>query len=388
MTHSVWRSPFRPFFLLGALYGPFLILTWIPHYTGLLTFSGWQMGVLPTLWHQHEIVFGFSTAIIFGFILTALPSWGGTDEIEKNGLILLVCSWLLGRLAAAFSGLLPLPLVAFLDLIFLPVFVLLLAPRLHNVNFRISMGLFVITASFFAGNLCYYLGVLQQDQQLWQQGLRIGLYAMIFHCSVTLGILGPIFTENALLEDDRPTEIGHEAILEWLSALAIIGLAAAYLGAASAPVSGTLALISFALHAVRLYRWRSLSILSSPIVWVLHLGYAWLCISLLLLTLDNFGLAVGTESWVHAFTLGGFGLMSLGLMTRVTLRHTGRELRPHPAMVAAYLILAAAALLRVAVPMASLGRELLLLSALLWVAPYLIYLALYGRMLLAPSLPE
>jgi len=344
--------------------------------------------MLPTLWHQHEIVFGFSTAIIFGFILTALPSWAGTDEIKKNGLILLVCSWLLGRLVVAFSGLLPLPLVALADLSFLPVFVLLLAPQLRNVNFRISMGLFVITASFFSGNLCYYLGVLQQDEQLWQQGLRIGLYAMIFHCSVTLGILGPIFTENALLEDGRPREIGHVAILEWLSAASIFALAVADLGAASAPISGTLALFSFLIHTVRLYRWRSLSILTSPIVWVLHLGYAWLCISLALLTLDNFGLAVGTESWVHAFTLGGFGLMSLGLMTRVTLRHTGRELRPHPAMVVAYLILTAAVLIRVAVPMASLGRELLLLSALLWVVPYLTYLALYSRMLLTPSLPE
>ena len=388
MSPCVWHSPFRPFFLLGALYGPLLVLTWIPHYTGLLTSNGWQMSMLPTLWHQHEIVFGFSTAIIFGFILTALPSWAGTDEINKNGLVLLVCCWLLGRLAVAFSGLLPLPLVAFADLSFLPVFVLLLAPRLRNINFRISMGLLVITAGFFAGNLCYYLGVLQQDQQLWQQGLRIGLYAMIFHCSVTVGILGPIFTENALLEDGRPTKIGHVAILEWLSAASIIALAVADLGTAPATIIGTLALFSFALHAVRLYRWRSLSILTSPIVWVLHLGYAWLCISLLLLTLDNFGLAVGTESWVHAFTLGGFGLMSLGLMTRVTLRHTGRELRPHTAMVAAYLILAVAALLRVAIPVASLGRELLLLSAALWVVPYLIYLTLYSRMLLAPSLPE
>jgi len=363
-------------------------MTWIPHYTGLIPSMGSQSISLPALWHQHEIVFGFSTAIIFGFILTALPSWAGTADIKNTGLVILVFSWLLGRLALVLSSLLPLPLVAILDLSFLPIFAWLVVPQLRNVHHRIFLGLIVITAGFFIGNLCYYLGVIQHEQQLWQQGLRIGLYAMIFHCSVTLGVLGPIFTENALLEDGRPTEIGHVVILEWLSAASIIALAVADIGAASTPISGALALFAFALHAVRLYRWRSLSILTSPIVWVLHLGYAWLCISLLLLALDYFGLAIGTESWVHAFTLGGFGLMSLGLMTRVTLRHTGRELRPHWAMVAAYLSLAAAALLRVAVPMASLGHELLLLSALLWVAPYLIYLALYARMLLTPSLPE
>lgn len=101
-------------------------MTWIPHYTGLNPSMGSPSVSLPTLWHQHEIVFGFSTAIIFGFILAALPSWAGTDELKKNSLILLVCSWLPGRLAVAFSGLLPLPLVAFADRSFLPVFVLLL----------------------------------------------------------------------------------------------------------------------------------------------------------------------------------------------------------------------------------------------------------------------
>jgi uncharacterized protein involved in response to NO len=144
----------------------------------------------------------------------------------------------------------------------------------------------------------------------------------------------------------------------------------------------------FLLHGVRLYRWHSLSITNTAIVWVLHLGYAWLCIALFLSALEDFGVPVGTESWVHAFTVGGFGLMSLGLMTRVTLRHTGRELRAPQAMVAAFMCLAAAALVRVVIPLTSLRHELLLLSALLWVTPYFIYLALYGRILLAPSLPE
>ena len=97
----LWRSPFRPFFLLGALYGPLLILSWIPRYTGLLP---GVMEPLPTMWHQHEIVFGFATAIIFGFILTALPSWAETPEIKGPALVLLVLSWVLGRLAIAASS--------------------------------------------------------------------------------------------------------------------------------------------------------------------------------------------------------------------------------------------------------------------------------------------
>ena len=376
--HPLWRSPFRPFFLLGALFGPALLLSWFPLH----------LGTLPALYHQHEMVFGFATAIIFGFLLTALPSWAGTSELTGARLRLLVLCWLGGRLAVATTSLLPLPLVAAIDLGFPVLFALLVGPGLRTVKLPIIAGLALITTGFFAGNLCYYLGIMEQDQALSLQGLRLGLYAMIFHCSVTVGVLAPIFTENALQERGQARDIGHSLALEWLSALSILALAVADTAGAEPFTNGILAFVCLLLHCLRLGRWQSLEIIDTPIVWVLHFGYAWLCVSLLLYALQGFGLAVGTESWVHAFTVGGFGLMSLGLMTRVSLRHTGREMRPGPAMVGAYLCLAAAALVRIAISLTPARPELLLLSTLLWVIPYLLYLALYGRMLLTPSLPD
>jgi uncharacterized protein involved in response to NO len=384
----LWRAPFRPFFLLGALYGPLLILSWIPQYTGLFQAFAQAGNSLPALHHQHEIVFGFSTAIIFGFILTALPSWAGTVEITGSRLALLVLSWAVGRVSVVLSSLLPLPLVAVLDLSFPLLFAVIVGMGLLKVRFDIKLGLALITGGFFAGNLCYYLGILEQDHTLWQQGLRIGLYAIIFHCSVTVGVLAPIFTENALLENGQPSRIGHVYFLECLSAFSILTLAIADIASAAPAVMGTVALLSCLLHGARLYRWHSRGITNTPIVWVLHLGYAWLFVSLLLCALEGFGLPIGTQSWVHAFTVGGFGLMSLGLMTRVALRHTGREMRPAPAMVTGYLCLCIAALVRVLVPATSMQHELLLISAVLWVAPYFIYLGLYGRMLLSSSLPR
>ncbi|MBT4521664.1 MAG: NnrS family protein [Halieaceae bacterium] len=383
----LWSSPFRPFFLLGALYGALLMLLWIPQYTGLLPPREDPLGGLPLLWHQHEILFGFSAAIVIGFILTALPSWAGTTEIKGSKLALLLLSWILGRLAVTFSAELPLPLVAVVDLSFPLLFALSVRPRPGETRLQISLGLAVISALLLVGNLSYYLGALQHDLQLTQQGLRIGLYAIIFHCSVTVGILAPIFTENALFEDGQPVDIGHIPWLEWLSALSILVLAAVDIAGVSPSVGGTLALLCCLLHGVRMGRWHSLKIRSMPIVWVLHCGYGWLVISLLLLALETYGLSIGAESWVHAFTVGGFGLMSLGLMTRVTLRHTGRELQPHPIVVGAFLCLASAAVVRVAIPIASLGHEWLLLSALLWVIPYIIYLLFYSQLLLTPSLP-
>jgi len=334
------------------------------------------------------MVFGFATAIVFGFIMTALPSWAGTEEITGFRLFVLVLAWVTGRLFVALSSMLPPTLVALVDLSFLLLFAILVGSLLRNVRFEISLGLALITALFFTGNLCYYLGVVTQDNHLWQSGQRLGLYALVFHCSVTVGVLAPIFTENALREKGQPTLIGHSQALEWLSAISILALAAADIFEATSPVIAALALASGLLHLVRLCRWRSFSITTVPIVWVLHFGYLWLIVALWLRVLANINPDIGAESWVHAFTIGGFGLMSLGLMTRVTLRHTGREMRPAPAMVAGYLCLALAAVIRVIIPATSFHNELLLLSALLWLIPYIIYLVSYGRMLVGPSLPK
>jgi uncharacterized protein involved in response to NO len=387
-TAPLWRSPFRPFFLLGALYGPVLLATWILPYTGLLPMPQMTAGVFPLLYHQHELVFGFSTAIIVGFIMTALPSWAGTAEISGTPLAILVASWALGRLAVALSPWLPTLIVAGLDLSFPVLLAALLGPGLRQVDIRYKLGLAVIIGGFFAGNLCYYLGAVQGDQALWSPGLRIGLYTMIFHCSVAVGLLAPIFTENTLAENGQPAVIGHKPLLEWLSALSILLLAGADTAGATGLATGLLALACCLLHLARLLRWRSFDIITTPIVWVLHLGFAWLCLALLLLAVDGLGLAIDQESWVHAFTIGGFGLMSLGLMTRVSLKHTGRTLRVPTALVLAYLLLSTAALVRVLLPLTSLRVEMLMLSGLLWVLPYLAYLLLCGPMLVMPSLPH
>jgi len=387
-TAPLWRSPFRPFFLLGALYGPMLLAGWILSYTGLLPVSGMTGGPLPLLYHQHELVFGFGAAIIIGFIMTALPSWAGTEEVSGAPLVLLVSSWAVGRLAVGMGSLLPPLVVAALDLSFPLLFVLVVGPGLRQVDIRYKLGLAVIVAGFLIGNLCYYLGVIQEDRHLWSQGLRIGLYGMIFHCSVTVGVLAPIFTENALAEKDRPATIGHNPPLEWLSALSIVVLAAVDLANISPALAGVLALVCGLLHVARLARWRSLEVVDTPIVWVLHLGFAWLCLALLLFAAGGLGLNIETEAWVHAFTVGGFGLMSLGLMVRVSRKHTGHNLQVPVPLVIAFLMLAAAALIRVLLPLTSPREELLLVSALLWVLPYLIYLAQCWRMLLMPSLPR
>lgn len=189
------------------------------------------------------MLFGFSTAIVFGFILTALPSWAETVEATGSRLQWLVLGWLAGRLAVPSTALLPLPVLAALDLNFPVLFALLVAPGLCNVQIQFKLRLILIIGGYFADNLCFYLGVMEQDHALWLLGLRIGLYALIFHCSVTVGVLPPMFTETALREGGRPRSISRNHLVQWLSAFSLAALAAADIAGAAPAVTGGLALL-------------------------------------------------------------------------------------------------------------------------------------------------
>jgi uncharacterized protein involved in response to NO len=148
------------------------------------------------------------------------------------------------------------------------------------------------------------------------------------------------------------------------------------------------ALAAAAVHAWRCARWRGWRTLGEPLLWCIHLGYAWLIAALVLRAVSELVPAVPREAWIHAFTVGAYGMLKIGLMTRVALRHTGRPLHASPPMQAAFLMMLAAAFLRLAYSVHGLGEWALAVSALLWAAPFLLYLALHGPMLLAPSLPR
>jgi uncharacterized protein involved in response to NO len=148
------------------------------------------------------------------------------------------------------------------------------------------------------------------------------------------------------------------------------------------------ALLAFALHAVRLARWQGWKVWDAPLLWMMHVAYAWMVVAFLLLALGDIGSAGAARAWLHAFTVGALGSMMLGLMTRMSLRHTGRPLVPPPAMVAAYLLLQAAALLRVCAALAGAGEPWIVASGIAWIAAFAIFLGCFGAILVSPSLPR
>lgn len=383
LAAPLWTSAFRPFYLLGAAYAPLLMLAWLGPYLG---WWGVPAGLPLQLWHGHEFIFGFSAAIICGILLTALPSWAGTEEIAGGRLILLAGLWLAGRAAL----IVPLPAVfgAVLDCALFPAMAALLTPQLLRVKNRYYLLLLPILAGLFAANVAFHAGRIAADAAAMSFGLRLAVYSIVLLYVLKGGVLTPIFTGNALREKTRGGEIPFIPWLDVLATASVVTLAAADLVGLPALWLGNIALATCVIHAVRLARWRGWRVADIPLLLVMHFGYAWLVVAFALKAAAELSGALPEIVWLHAFTVGALGMMMLSLMTRVVLRHTGRPPQLPPALVFAYALMFAAAVLRVTVTLCGLGTAWLALSVLLWAAPFAIYLALFGAMLWRPSLPR
>lgn len=378
-------SGFRPFYLLGALYAPLLAAGGVGAFVGVVEL---EAAGGPVLWHGHEMIFGFALAIIVGTLLTALPSWAGTPELNGAPLLALVLLWLAGRIAFWVAPWLPLRAVASADMLLLPALIGVLAPGLWRAPNRLYRLLLPILLALFAANLAYHAAALAGDTPAAAHALRGAVWALVVLYTLKGGVLTPIFTGNALRLLGRGEQARFLMPLETFALALLLGLALADLNAAPAHLSGALALACAGVHGVRIARWRGWRVADQPLLPAMHLGFVWLLFAFLLKAAADFGAAVPGAAWLHAFTVGALGLMMLSLMTRVSLRHTGRALEaPSPLRIAALLMFSAAAL-RLAASVHGLGPWVVTLAALLWAAAFVVYLLRFAAVLTAPSLPR
>ncbi len=383
--NPLWLSAFRPFYLLGAAYAPLLAVAWLGALLG-----GWTLphGLPLKLVHGHEFIFGFAAAIIFGVVLTALPSWAGTAEVDGGRLKLLVALWLAGRFGFWLAPWLPAPLPALLDCLLYAAAIAMLAPQLLRVKNRLYLLLLPIFAALFLANLIFHQAAARGDAALAGLALRGAIWAIVVLYVLKGGVLAPIFTGNVLREKGRGAQPPFLMPLEAAALIALLALAACDLGGAPPAWSGSAALACLLLYGWRSARWQGWRVADVPLLLPMHLGFAWLLLAFALKAVADLGGALPESAWLHAFTVGSLGLMMLGLMTRVSQRHTGRPLSmPWPMMVACAAMFLAAAL-RVAAGVGAGHTALIALATLLWVLPFVIYLIFYARMLLAPSLPR
>lgn len=384
-SSPLWQSPFRPFYLLGALYCPILVLLWLGSHAGII--EGISPGISLSLWHGHEMIFGFFGAIVAGFTLTFLGSWAQTEEISGGRLAFITALWLLGRLAFYFSNLLPNLLVMLLDSSLYFVIALMVAPRLWAAPNRIYLTALIIFCGIGFGNLLFHLGILEGDLALASLGLRTGIYAIMIKFVVAGAFLTVVFTNN-ILPDQGVKEITFNP---WIEGLAVLSLAFFILSDLLSMHSYwclVAAIFACLIHSIRFARWHTWRVKRYPIILIMHLAYLWLILSFALRAIHDANGTIATQLWLHAFTAGAMGLMGISFMTRVVLRHTGRQLKANPMIVICYSLIFIASIMRLCAYLFGFNNQLMVSSAVLWTIPFAIYLILYGRMLWQPSLPK
>lgn len=381
---ALWSSGFRPFFLVGCLYSLLVMVVWLGTFAGHIAHP--LQGLPLHVWHGHEMLFGFAGAIIAGVVLTALPSWAGTPEIRGTRLALLTGTWALGRFGFCLPGL-PHPVSAGLDLVFFPLLLVMLAPQLLVARNRLYLLLLPILAALFAANLGFHVAMHAGDAPRMQLALHGAVYVVIVFFTLAGGVLTPIFTGNALREKNLGDTPHFSMPLETATLCTLVLLAMLDLLSAPALMIGISALACAVLHAWRVWRWKGWRVAGVPLVALMQLGFVWLILTLLLKAAGTLGTTVAPSAWVHAFTVGSLGMMMLGLMLRVSLRHTGRNLALPSLIPLACLLMLLAGVLRLAAPAVGFGVVGVAIAAVLWSVSVAIYLTRFAAILVRPSLP-
>ena len=376
MIPPLLRLGFRPFFLLGSglalLAIPLWILGLFGHLGSLQPSGGWLA------WHRHELVFGFAGAIIAGFLLTAGQTWTGQAAPSGRPLLVLVLVWLAARLA--WLPLVPGALLVLLNVGFFVLVALTLGRMLWAVRQTRNYPIVVVLLLLALADAVNLLGVWQANDA-WQ---RQGALGAVWLVAALMGLIGgrviPFFTQRGL---GRVQQVAAWPKLDWALLLGSLLVAVLHVSGVALQASWLVAVVFLALgvgHAIRLVRWFDPGLLRVPLLWSLHLAYAWLAVACLGMALWHSGVALNPSLAVHALTVGAMGGLILAMIARVSLGHTGRPLAPPKGMTLAFILLNLACLSRVLLvliwPYAALW-----LAGLCWTLGLGLYLWRYAPML-------
>lgn len=376
---AVLTYAFRPMFLAAGSWAIVAIAIWLAMFLGYIRLP---IRFDPLAWHIHEMLFGFVMAAVAGFLLTAIPNWTGRLPVRGRPLALLAGLWLLGRIVCLISADLPAWLVIVADLSF-PIVLLAVSAReiITGRNWR-NLPMTAPLAVFVTADLLMHLESLDVPVPSGL-GWRLGLAAPILLISVIGGRIIPSFTRNWLFKRNSAFLPAPHGTVD---SVAVGLLHAGLILWAVFPdfrVTGAVLLAAAALNAWRLARWAGVGTRTEPLLFVLHVGYAWVVVGTALLGLSILDTGVPVASAIHALTAGAIGTMILAVMPRVTLGHTGRDLTASRATVAIFVLITAAGITRVCASWHTDDMMILLaLSAASWIAAFGLFEIAYGPMLL------
>ncbi|AQZ32544.1 short-chain dehydrogenase [Pseudomonas sp. LPH1] len=367
----LWRLGFRPFFLAGALFALLAVALWAAALHGLAN-PAVPGGMLA--WHRHEMPFGFGLAIIAGFLLTAVQNWTGRPGLSGRPLIALFGLWLAARLVWFIP--VPLALLIALQLAFIALLIAQMAQQLIAAKQRNNYPILLILSLLALCQSLTLIGLAMSDDDLQRRGTLAALWLIAVMLSLIGGRVIPFFTQRGLGRAEA------FAAHPWQDRLLLAcGVLVAALFASGHPLqarpwlAAPFILLS-ALHGLRLWRWHLHGIWHVPLLWSLHLAYAWLLLATLGMAAWHLGWLAQPSLANHALGVGAMGGLILAMMARVSLGHTGRALQPPKAMPWAFGLLNLGALIRV-----TCGGGWLWLAALCWGAAFALFAWHYVPML-------
>ncbi len=369
---------FRPFFLLAGTHAVLAIPVWLFLLRG---FGSFTSPLPPLAWHAHEMLFGFIVAAVAGFLLTAVPSWTARRGYAGAPLLGLTLLWIAGRLVTTFPLGLTALMVALIDLAFIPILVLTILPALIRSGNQRNLVFIGMLAALFAANLHFHLAGATKIEPL-----LLGINVVLLMVAMVGGRILPAFTSSGLKQRGIDVRIRRCPQLDMAALMATLAVVVVDILSPGTILAAMAAAVAAALLALRLARWQGHRTLSDPIIWVLHVAYAWLPIGLALKAAWLFGVPIPDTSWLHALTTGAFSTMILAVMSRAALGHTGRALVAPGLIVIAYYMIGVAALMRVFGPMllAEAWRFWMIASGSLWSLAFILFIVVYAPILCGP----
>lgn len=379
---ALWSRGFRPFFLGAALWAVAAIAIWPWFFTGDIALP---TAFSPVDWHIHEMIYGYIPPVIAGFLLTAIPNWTGRLPVAGWPLALLVMLWAIGRVAVLCSASIGWLAAALLDSAFLLVFAAVVAREVIAGKSMRNIKIAVLVLLLAIANAGFHVEAAMTGAASYSA--RAGLAVIVFLIMLISGRVVPSFTHNWLARNAfaaRPVPFGRpDGVVMVLSAVALL----VWIADPDEGLTGALLLAAGAANVWRLSRWQGWRTRSDRLILVLHAGF--LLAALGLLCAGAHALApdlVSAGAAAHVFAIGAIATMTLAMMTRVTLGHTGRALVASRATQFIHLSVITAMLARVAMEyLAAPMLPLLTAAAVAWITAFAGFIIVYGPMLVAAA---
>ena len=379
--YPVLALGFRPFYLLAALFAVAALPLWMGFHFNVLPAGAYLVGIS---WHTHEMLFGFTPAVIAGFLLTAVRNWTGRSTPSGSVLLALALLWLSARILIL-TG--PPPIAALVDLLFLPLLAAAVGiPIVRSGNYR-NLQVLAALLALWTANLIFHFAHLNIISPFLEWlGMLAALDVILILVAIMAGRIIPAFIANAA-PAARPRRNAFVEVLAIGSLVLLLGVVVInFFNRLPGTVSLLLLIVATIAHTIRLALWDPLKARGQPLLWMLPVAYAWVPLALALRTLTavlpDFNQTIG----IHALTVGAVGGLMLAMMTRTALGHTGRRLEAGPVEVTAFVLVQVGGLVRVfpAIVWPDSYSVFLLTSTALWCVAFAVYLAGYWPILTRP----